>query len=79
MPTYEYVCEECGYRFERFQSMTEEPVKTCPKCGGKVRRLISTGAGIIFKGPGFYATDYGGSGETQAQGPPGRGRRRRRS
>ena len=79
MPTYEYVCEECGYRFERFQSMTEEPVKTCPKCGGKVRRLISTGAGIIFKGPGFYATDYGRSGGTQAKGQRGRGRRRRRS
>jgi len=58
MPTYEYVCEECGHRFEKFQSMTEEPVKTCPECGGRVRRLLSGGGGIIFKGSGFYATDY---------------------
>lgn len=58
MPTYEYVCKECGYRFERFQSMTDEPVRTCPKCGGRVRRLLSGGGGIMFKGSGFYATDY---------------------
>ena len=60
MPTYEYDCEACGLRFERFQKMTDEPVKTCPKCGGSVRRLIGAGGGIIFKGHGFYATDYGG-------------------
>lgn len=58
MPTYEYECEKCGHRFELFQSMSEEPRKRCPKCRGKVRRLIGTGAGMIFRGSGFYATDY---------------------
>lgn len=58
MPTYEYECEKCGHRFELFQSMSEEPRKRCPKCRGKVRRLIGTGAGMIFKGSGFYVTDY---------------------
>ena len=58
MPTYEYECEKCGDRFDLFQDMTDEPLKTCPKCCGAVRRLIGTGAGLIFKGSGFYATDY---------------------
>jgi putative FmdB family regulatory protein len=58
MPTYEYECEKCGHRFDVFQSMNDEPTKRCPKCKGKVRRLIGTGAGMIFKGSGFYATDY---------------------
>ena len=58
MPTYEYECRKCGCRFERFQSITAEPLKRCPKCRGKVKRLISAGAGIIFKGAGFYVTDY---------------------
>src|ERR1051325_2507489 len=59
MPTYEYKCDACGYEFERFQSITADPVKRCPECGkAKVRRLISTGAGLIFKGSGFYITDY---------------------
>lgn len=58
MPTYEYECEKCGHRFEVFQSMTEPPRKRCPKCRGKVRRLVGGGAGIVFKGSGFYATDY---------------------
>lgn len=59
MPTYEYVCDACGHRFERFQGISEPPVKVCPECGKrKVRRLISSGAGLVFKGPGFYATDY---------------------
>jgi len=58
MPTYEYECEKCGHTFERFQSIKDEPVKKCPECGAHVRRLISAGAGIIFKGSGFYATDY---------------------
>ena len=59
MPTYEYVCRACGHEFEKFQKMTEDPITTCPVCGEeKVERLISSGGGIVFKGPGFYATDY---------------------
>ena len=59
MPTYEYKCDACGHAFERFQSITADPIKRCPECGkAKVRRLISTGAGLIFKGSGFYITDY---------------------
>lgn len=59
MPTYEYVCDECDHKFEEFQSITAKPVRKCPKCGkNKVRRLIGSGAGLIFKGNGFYQTDY---------------------
>ncbi len=58
MPTYEYECEKCHHQFERFQSITEEPVKVCPVCDGKVKRLISGGGGLLFKGNGFYITDY---------------------
>src|SRR5215204_3200056 len=59
MPTYDYVCDACGHTFEDFQSMTEEPLKKCPQCKKKkLRRLIGTGAAIIFKGSGFYQTDY---------------------
>src|SRR6266576_949778 len=59
MPTYEYKCEACGHKFEKFQSIKSGPIRKCPKCGkNKVRRLISTGAGLIFKGSGFYITDY---------------------
>ena len=59
MPTYEYKCDACGHEFERFQSITAAPIKRCPECGkSKVRRLIGTGAGLIFKGSGFYITDY---------------------
>ena len=58
MPTYEYECEKCQHQFERFQSITEEPVKVCPVCEGKVKRLISGGGGFLFKGNGFYITDY---------------------
>lgn len=58
MPTYEYRCRECGHEFEEFQSMTAEPVETCPECSGEVERLIGSGAGLIFKGSGFHATDY---------------------
>src|SRR5262245_3240167 len=66
MPTYEYACEKCGHQFEKFQSMAEKPLSRCPPelCPqkpsgrGKVRKLISAGAGLIFKGSGFYITDY---------------------
>ncbi len=59
MPTYEYKCNACGHRFEAFQSIREDPVKVCPSCGEeKVERLISAGAGLIFKGSGFYITDH---------------------
>ena len=58
MPTYEYECQECGKTFEAFQKMTDAPLKTCKLCGGSVRRLIGTGAGIIFKGTGWYCTDF---------------------
>lgn len=58
MPTYEYECTHCGHRFDAFQKMTDKPLSKCPKCNKKIRRLIGAGAGIIFKGTGFYATDY---------------------
>lgn len=66
MPTYEYVCEKCDHKFDHFQSIKDEAIKVCPqeKCGmkkwgkGKVRRAIGAGAGLIFKGSGFYITDY---------------------
>jgi len=57
MPTYEYECRKCSYTFEAFQSINDAPIKTCPLCGGEVRRLIGGGSGVIFKGSGFYITD----------------------
>lgn len=58
MPTYEYECLKCGQGFEAFQRMSDEPIKICPECSGEVKRVISGGAGFLFKGAGFYATDY---------------------
>lgn len=59
MPTYDYVCESCGNQFEKFQSMKAGLLRKCPACGkNKLKRLIGAGAGVIFKGSGFYATDY---------------------
>jgi len=58
MPTYEYECDNCNKTFEVFQKITDEPLKKCPKCGKKIKRLIGGGSGVIFKGTGFYATDY---------------------
>lgn len=58
MPTYDYKCTECGYLFEYFQKMTDSPLEECPECHGKLKRLIGAGAGPIFKGSGFYQTDY---------------------
>jgi len=59
MPTYEYVCDACEHQLEEFQAMSEKPLKKCPKCGKrKLRRLFGTGAAVLFKGSGFYQTDY---------------------
>jgi putative FmdB family regulatory protein len=59
MPTYDYRCDSCGHAFELFQSIKAEPVKACPKCAAEsARRVIGAGAGFIFKGSGFYITDY---------------------
>lgn len=59
MPTYEYVCQKCQHEFEQFQSMKDEPLKKCPKCKkAGLKRLVGGGAGLIFKGTGFYITDY---------------------
>ncbi|HQU09856.1 MAG TPA: zinc ribbon domain-containing protein, partial [Opitutales bacterium] len=59
MPTYDYQCKQCGHVFEAFHSMTAEPLKKCPQCGADaLERKIGLGAGIVFKGSGFYGTDY---------------------
>jgi len=58
MPTYEYYCTDCNFEFEEFQSIASEPIQICPKCNGNVKRKISGGTGLIFKGSGFYITDY---------------------
>ena len=58
MPTYEYECTHCGHSLEIFQKITDPRLDKCPKCNHKLKRLIGAGAGIIFKGSGFYATDY---------------------
>ena len=58
MPTYEYYCTICGFEFEEFKSIASEPIQVCPKCQGQVKRRISGGTGLIFKGSGFYITDY---------------------
>ena len=74
MPTYEYICEKCGHEFEAVQSISAGPLRICPKelCGrkkwgrGRVKRRISTGGGLLFKGSGFYITDYRSEGYKQA-------------
>lgn len=59
MPTYEYECQACGHSFELYQQITARPTRVCPSCGeGRVKRLIGTGAGVLFRGSGFYQTDY---------------------
>lgn len=59
MPTYDYLCASCNHKFEKFESMSARPSKKCPECGKmQLKRLIGTGAGVIFKGSGFYETDY---------------------
>ncbi|MSR65381.1 MAG: zinc ribbon domain-containing protein [Verrucomicrobiae bacterium] len=68
MPTYEYACQKCGHQFEQFQLISAKSLSRCPKprCKGKVKRLLSTGGGLIFKGSGFYTTDYRSSGYKEA-------------
>ena len=71
MPTYDYECDACGHRFEEFQSMNDKVLSKCPKCGKrKLRRLIGMGAGIIFKGSGFYSTDYKKNGSSSSASEP---------
>lgn len=66
MPTYDYECSACGHTFEAFHSISAEPLSDCPECGGGVKRLIGAGAGFLFKGSGFYQTDYRSSGYQKA-------------
>jgi putative FmdB family regulatory protein len=70
MPTYEYLCKACGTRFEVWQHMTDEPLTTCPSCHGEVHRVLYP-AGIVFKGTGFYKTDYSSSSRASADGHKG--------
>ena len=72
MPTYDYVCRACGHEFEKFQSMKDEPIKSCPECRKRqVRRKIGMGDGVIFKGSGFYETDYKRKGGEKKDSSPG--------
>ena len=74
MPTYDYLCNSCGHEFEKFESMTARPAKKCPQCKKmQLNRLIGAGAGIIFKGSGFYVTDSKGNGSNAASKAPGNG------
>jgi putative FmdB family regulatory protein len=72
MPTYDYECNKCGHRFEAFQSISDKPINRCPKCKGPVKRLIGAGAGLIFKGSGFYITDYKNTKTGSDSGKPGK-------
>ncbi|GMT49703.1 MAG: hypothetical protein IEMM0008_1242 [bacterium] len=64
MPTYEYECTSCDHKFEKLQMMTADPVKECPECGQEsAKRLIGAGIGVIYRGSGFYTTDYKNSGK----------------
>ncbi len=70
MPTYDYICDSCGYEFEKFHGISAVPPRVCPKCGGQLRRKIGAGVGLVFKGSGFYITDYkkGGSSSNNKSG-----------
>ncbi|MDZ7816894.1 MAG: FmdB family zinc ribbon protein [Planctomycetota bacterium] len=70
MPTYEYKCDDCSMNFEKFQSMTDAPLTECPYCKGNVHRVPSAGAGLVFKGSGFYSTDYSDSPKPKQTRPP---------
>ena len=71
MPIYEYQCDQCNYHFERFQSFNDEPVRECPRCAGKVRRVLQP-VGIVFKGSGFYITDNRQVGSGNSKRPKGK-------
>ncbi len=72
MPTYDYVCNACEHAFHAFHAMSDDPLKKCPECGkDSLRRLIGAGAGIIFKGSGFYETDYKRSRKSQTKSDDG--------
>lgn len=74
MPTYDYACKQCGHRFEAFQSMKDDALTTCPQCEAEaLQRLIGAGAGLVFKGSGFYLTDYKKSSSTPAGAAPSNG------
>lgn len=68
MPTYEYACDACGHGFEAVQKMSEKALETCPECGKKIRRVLSGGIGVSFKGSGFYVNDSGSSADKHASG-----------
>jgi putative FmdB family regulatory protein len=68
MPTYDYICENCEYEFEQFQAITARSIRKCPRCGKmSLKRLVGSGSGVIFKGAGFYQTDYRSEGYKKAQ------------
>ncbi|MEE9368257.1 MAG: FmdB family zinc ribbon protein [Pontiella sp.] len=67
MPTYDYECTKCGHNFEAFHSISADPLTDCPECPGEIKRLIGGGAGFLFKGSGFYQTDYRSEGYQKAK------------
>lgn len=73
MPTYAYRCPSCGHEYERFQKITDKTLAKCPECGTRGERQISGGAGLVFKGSGFYITDYKRAGEQGASGTKKKG------
>ena len=67
MPTYQYKCPSCGYEFEEFQKMSDPPIEICPNCKGHTHRIVSGGIGFLFKGSGFYITDYRSKSYSESQ------------
>ena len=82
MPTYDYKCTACDHQFEAFHSISADPLSECPICGGSVQRLIGGGTGLIFKGSGFYITDYknkSGSNKNKSESKSGQGKQKVKS
>ena len=71
MPTYAYLCPSCGHEYEQLQKITDKTLAKCPKCGTRGQRQISGGAGLVFKGSGFYITDYKRAGDKSSSGDKG--------